>query len=210
MQNFPGAEYNLIVSRETQERLERFAKLFLKWSKSINLIAPSTIEQLWTRHIIDSLQLRNVIEISGRWIDLGSGGGFPGIVTAILLAEEQEGWIDLVESNQKKCSFLRMALAETGGRGAVHPVRIENVAKTLPAPDFISARALAELDQLFEYVQPWTTRKPDIKLIFHKGRDYRSEVDKARGGWDFDLVEHQSVVETDSVILEIASLTRRV
>lgn len=210
MQNFPGAEYNLIVSRETQERLERFAKLFLKWSKSINLIAPSTIEQLWTRHIIDSLQLRNVIEISGRWIDLGSGGGFPGIVTAILLAEEQEGWIDLVESNQKKCSFLRMALAETGGRGAVHPVRIESAAKTLPAPDFISARALAELDQLFEYVQPWTTRKPDIKLIFHKGRDYRSEVDKARGGWDFDLVEHQSVVETDSVILEIASLTRRV
>ncbi|MCJ8239738.1 16S rRNA (guanine(527)-N(7))-methyltransferase RsmG [Peteryoungia algae] len=210
MQNFPGAEYNLIVSRETQERLERFAKLFLKWSKSINLIAPSTIEQLWTRHIVDSLQLRNVIEISGRWIDLGSGGGFPGIVTAILLAEEQEGWIDLVESNQKKCSFLRMALAETGGRGAVHPVRIENAAKTLPAPDFISARALAELGQLFEYVQPWTTRKPDIKLIFHKGRDYRSEVDKARGGWDFDLVEHQSVVETDSVILEIASLTRRV
>jgi 16S rRNA (guanine527-N7)-methyltransferase len=210
MQNFPGAEYNLIVSRETQERLERFAKLFLKWSKSINLIAPSTIEQLWTRHIIDSLQLRNVIEISGRWIDLGSGGGFPGIVTAILLAENQEGWIDLVESNQKKCSFLRMALAETGGRGAVHPVRIENAAKTLPAPDFISARALAELDQLFEYVQPWTTRKPDLKLIFHKGRDYRSEVDKARGGWDFDLVEHQSVVETDSVILEIASLTRRV
>ncbi|MBU2328463.1 MAG: 16S rRNA (guanine(527)-N(7))-methyltransferase RsmG [Alphaproteobacteria bacterium] len=210
MQNFPGAEYNLIVSRETQERLERFAKLFLKWSKSINLIAPSTIEQLWTRHIIDSLQLRNVIEISGRWIDLGSGGGFPGIVTAILLAEEQEGWIDLVESNQKKCSFLRMALAETGGRGAVHPVRIENAAKTLPAPDFISVRALAELDQLFEYVQPWTTRNPDLKLIFHKGRDYRSEVDKARGGWDFDLVEHQSVVETDSVILEIASLTRRV
>ncbi|MCC8933218.1 16S rRNA (guanine(527)-N(7))-methyltransferase RsmG [Rhizobium sp. 'Codium 1'] len=210
MQNFPGAEYNLIVSRETQERLERFAKLFLKWSKSINLIAPSTIQQLWTRHIVDSLQLRNVIEISGRWIDLGSGGGFPGIVTAILLAENQEGWIDLVESNQKKCSFLRMALAETGGRGAVHPARIESAAKTLPAPDFISARALAELDQLFEYVQPWTTRKPDIKLIFHKGRDYRSEVDKARGGWDFDLVEHQSVVETDSVILEIASLMRRV
>ena len=210
MQNFPGAKYDLTVSRETQERLENFAKLFLKWSKSINLIAPSTIEQLWTRHILDSLQLRNVIEISGRWIDLGSGGGFPGIVTAVLLAEEQTGWIDLVESNQKKCSFLRMALAETGGRGAAHPVRIENAAKTLPAPDFISARALAELDQLFEYVQPWTTSKPDLKLIFHKGRDYRSEVDKARGRWEFDLVEHQSVVETDSVILEIASLTRRV
>ncbi|THV11954.1 16S rRNA (guanine(527)-N(7))-methyltransferase RsmG [Rhizobium rhizophilum] len=210
MQKIPGAEFDLTVSRETQERLESFAKLFLKWSKSINLIAPSTVEQLWTRHILDSLQLRNVLELSGRWIDLGSGGGFPGIVTAILLAEAQEGWIDLVESNQKKCSFLRMALAETGGRGAVHPVRIEDAAGKLPAPDFISARALAELDLLFDYVIPWTTQNPDVKLIFHKGRDYRSEVDKARGRWDFDLVEHQSVVETDSVILEIASLTRRV
>ena len=210
MQKFAGLEYGLTVSRETQERLDRFATLFLKWSRSINLIAPSTIEQLWTRHILDSLQLRNVMEISGRWIDLGSGGGFPGVVTAILLAERQEGWIDLVESNQKKCSFLRMALAETGGRGAVHPIRIEDAARSLSAPDFISARALAELDHLFDYVQPWTTTNADLKLIFHKGRDYRTEVDKARGRWDFDLVKHQSVVETDSVILEITSLTRRV
>lgn len=210
MRKFPGVEFGLTVSRETQERLESFAHLFLKWSKSINLIAPSTIDQLWTRHILDSLQLRNVIDISGRWIDLGSGGGFPGVVTAILLAEGQTGWIDLVESNHKKCSFLRMALAETGGRGSVHPVRIEDASQTLTAPDFISARALAELDLLFDYVQPWVAKKPDLKLIFHKGRDYRSEVDKARGRWDFDLVEHQSVVETDSVILEIASLTRRV
>lgn len=210
MRDFPGVPYGLTVSRETQERLERFIALFLKWSKSINLIAPSTVEQLWTRHILDSLQLRNVVDVSGKWIDLGSGGGFPGVVTAILLAETEGGWIDLVESNNKKCSFLRMALAETGGRGSVHPIRIEDAAATLPAPDFISARALAELDLLLEYAEPWAEANANLRLLFHKGRDYRAEVEKARGRWAFDLVEHQSVVQEDSVILEIASLTRRV
>lgn len=203
-------DYGIDVSRETQERLERFADLFLKWAARINLIAPSTIEQVWARHIVDSLQIRNIVPQPGRWIDIGSGGGFPGIITAITLAESQDGWIDLVESNNKKCSFLRMALTETGGRGKVHPVRIEEAVKSLAAPDFISARALADLDSLFGYVMPWAETSPDLRLVFHKGRDYQAEIDKARGRWDFDLIKHQSVVEADSVILEIASLTRRV
>lgn len=203
-------DYGIDVSRETQARLERFADLFLKWAARINLIAPSTIEQVWARHIVDSLQIRNIVPQPGRWIDIGSGGGFPGIITAITLAESQDGWIDLVESNNKKCSFLRMALTETGGRGKVHPVRIEEAVKSLAAPDFISARALADLDGLFGYVIPWAETNPDLRLIFHKGRDYQVEIDKARGRWDFDLIKHQSVVEADSVILEIASLTRRV
>jgi 16S rRNA (guanine527-N7)-methyltransferase len=203
-------DYGIDVSRETQERLERFADLFLKWAARINLIAPSTIEQVWARHIVDSLQIRNIVSQPGRWIDIGSGGGFPGIITAITLAESQDGWIDLVESNNKKCSFLRMALTETGGRGKVHPVRIEEAVKSLTAPDFISARALADLDSLFGYVMPWAETNPDLRLLFHKGRDYQAEIDKARGRWDFDLIKHQSVVEADSVILEIASLTRRV
>jgi 16S rRNA (guanine527-N7)-methyltransferase len=129
---------------------------------------------------------------------------------ASLQPESQDGWIDLVESNNKKCSFLRMALTETGGRGKVHPVRIEEAVKSLAAPDFISARALADLDALFGYVMPWAETNPDLRLVFHKGRDYQAEIDKARGRWDFDLIKHQSVVEADSVILEIASLTRRV
>lgn len=203
------AEHGLVVSRETSDRLTQFAELFIKWSKSINLIAPSTRDQIWTRHIIDSLQLRNIITEPGRWIDLGSGGGFPGVITAILLAEHGQGWVDLVESNNKKASFLRMALAETGGRGTVHPVRIGDAASKLPAPDFISARALAELDLLFDHVQPWAMANPQLQLVFHKGRDYQVEVEKARGRWDFDLIKHQSVVEADSVILDITSLTRR-
>ena len=138
----------LDVSRETQERLQRFAELFMKWSAKINLVAPSTIDTLWTRHIADSLQLRNIVPETKHWIDLGSGGGFPGIVTAIVLAEPGQGWVDLVESNHKKASFLRMALLETGGRGSVHPLRIEEAATKLLKADVISARALAELDLL--------------------------------------------------------------
>jgi 16S rRNA (guanine527-N7)-methyltransferase len=200
---------DLDVSRETRERLDKFANLFLKWAAKINLVAPSTTDQPWTRHIADSLQLRNIISEPARWIDLGSGGGFPGIVTAILLAEKDDGWIDLVESNHKKCGFLRMALIETGGRGTVHPLRIEEAQAKLNAPDVISARALADLQQLLAFSEPWAQKNPRMKMLFHKGRDYLVEIEKARGRWAFDLVIHGSVVEADSVILEITSLERR-
>lgn len=199
----------LDVSRETHERLERFAELFMKWSAKINLVAPSTIDALWTRHIADSLQLRNIVPDAKHWIDLGSGGGFPGIVTAIVLAEKGQGWVDLVESNHKKASFLRMALLETGGRGSVHPLRIEEAGTKLLEADVISARALADLDLLLTYAEPWAQRNPELRMVFHKGRDYQDEIDKARGRWAFDLILHQSAVEADSVILEITSLKRK-
>lgn len=200
---------HLNVSRETRDRLNKFADLFLKWAAKINLVAPSTTEALWSRHIADSLQLRNIISGPVNWIDLGSGGGFPGIITAILLAEHKDGWVHLVESNHKKCGFLRMALIETAGRGTVCPLRIEEAQKTLKAPDAISARALADLDQLLAFSEPWALQNTQMKMLFHKGRDYQAEIEKARGRWAFDLVIHQSVVEADSVILEITSLERR-
>lgn len=196
------------VSRETQEKLGRFVDLFQKWARTINLVAPSTLSEVWNRHVRDSLQLRTIVPGPARWIDIGSGGGFPGIVIAIALTETGEGWVDLVESNKKKCSFLRMALLESQARGAVHPLRIEDAVSKLEAPDVISARALAELDKLFDYVFPWVEKNPNLKLVFHKGRDYLAEIEKARGRWRFDLVVHQSVVEADSVILEISSLQR--
>lgn len=196
------------VSRETQQKLNDFVDLFRKWARTINLVAPSTLDEIWDRHVRDSLQLQTILGGPKRWIDLGSGGGFPGIITAIALTEYGDGWVDLVESNKKKCSFLRMALAETQARGAVHPVRIESAHESLKAPDAISARALAELDILFEYCEPWAVSNEKLRLILHKGRDYRAEIDKARGRWQFDLIVHQSIVETDSVILEISSLKR--
>ena len=133
--------------------------------------------------------------------------GFPGIVTAILLADEAGGHVDLVESNQKKAAFLRRALAETGGRGSVHAVRIEQAQQMLSGFDAVSARALARLDVLLGYCSPWLEQ--GATAYFHKGRDYRREIDKARRSWSFDLVEHKSIVDADSVILQIGELTRR-
>ncbi len=90
------------VSRETQERLEHFVALFSKWSKSINLVAPSTLEDAWRRHVADSAQIYQLHPGAKRWVDMGSGGGFPGVITAILLAEIGDGWVSLIESNKKK------------------------------------------------------------------------------------------------------------
>lgn len=195
------------VSRETHERLTHYVELFKKWNKTTNLAAPSTISEIWSRHIADSAQIFQLNPKPQTWIDLGSGGGLPGVVTAIFLAELQDGWVHLVESNNKKAAFLRVALAETGARGSVHPVRIEKAPEIIPECDVISARALADLDLLLEYMQPWAQKSEKVKAFFNKGRDYQSEITKARGRWQFDLVKHSSVVEADSVILEISRLT---
>ncbi|RWX74567.1 16S rRNA (guanine(527)-N(7))-methyltransferase RsmG [Neorhizobium lilium] len=196
------------VSRETQQRLEHFAGLFQKWAASINLVASSTRDELWQRHIADSAQIFQLNPRPFRWLDIGSGGGFPGVVTAIFLAELQDGWVHLVESNLKKAAFLRVVLSETGARGSVHPIRIEKAVEALPDCDCISARALADLDLLMDYIFPWMDGR-QTRAFLHKGRDYVKELEKAHGRWDFDLIKHRSVVEPDSVILEISQLRHR-
>ena len=194
------------VSRETADRLEHFAMLFAKWAKAINLVAPSTLDDMWDRHIADSAQIYALSPEPKTWIDLGSGGGFPGVITAIFLAEQGNGWVHLIESNNKKAAFLRTALAETGGRGSVHPLRIEKAPDAIPHADAISARALADLDLLLDFTRPWADRNPDLKAYFHKGRDYRAEIDKASRRWRFDLVVRESMIEKDSVVLEIGGI----
>ncbi|WP_086997410.1 16S rRNA (guanine(527)-N(7))-methyltransferase RsmG [Rhizobium sullae] len=198
------------VSRETQDRLEHFVALFSKWSKSINLVAPSTLNDAWQRHVADSAQIFQLAPGPKRWVDMGSGGGFPGVITAILLAELADGWVHLLESNNKKASFLRLALRETGARGSVHSIRIEDGPAVVASCDAISARALADLDKLCDFAEPWMLRNKNTRAYFHKGRDYGVEIAKARGRWRFDLLEHRSVVERDSVILEIFNLQRLV
>ncbi|PTM96057.1 16S rRNA (guanine(527)-N(7))-methyltransferase RsmG [Mycoplana dimorpha] len=198
----------LAVSRETNERLQRFVALFDKWARSINLVAPSTLDDFGERHIRDSAQIFQLHPHPVRWVDLGSGGGFPGMITAILLHETSGGWVHLIESNNKKAAFLRTAIGETGARASVHPIRIETAASVVPQCDAISARALADLPTLFGFSEPWMKSNPHCRGFFHKGRDYQAEVDKAIGRWSFDLVQHDSVVERDSVVLEIANLSR--
>ncbi|NTF33352.1 16S rRNA (guanine(527)-N(7))-methyltransferase RsmG [Rhizobium skierniewicense] len=197
------------VSRETLDRLEHFVELFKKWNATTNLVAPSTLGDLWSRHIADSAQIFQLAPKPLTWADLGSGGGFPGIITAIFLTELNEGWVNLIESNNKKAAFLRVALKETGARGSVHPVRIESAHGVVGPCDVISARALAELDLLLDYIHPWAIENGDLRCFLNKGRDYEAELEKARGRWDFDLLIHKSSVEASSVVLEISQLAAK-
>ncbi|HTJ63007.1 MAG TPA: 16S rRNA (guanine(527)-N(7))-methyltransferase RsmG, partial [Alphaproteobacteria bacterium] len=136
------------VSRETLSRLEAYVDLLLQWQAVTNLVAPSTLPTLWTRHIADSLQLLDLAPAARTFADLGSGGGFPGIVLACALAERPGAQIDLVERNAKKAAFLREALRITGGAGEVHHRDIVDYVDSRIAPvDCVTARALAPLHQ---------------------------------------------------------------
>lgn len=195
-----------VVSRETTERLIAFEELFRKWSNAINLASPSTLADIWNRHILDSAQIFPLAPDAKRWLDLGSGGGFPGIVTACFLKEKSGASIDLIESAGKKAAFLRTAAGHVGVPARVHSERIEAMWDKIETPDVVTARALASLNVLFELAEPWLTN--GSKALFQKGRDYQREIDESRVGWSFDLVQHESAIDTSSVILEISNLRR--
>src|SRR5438128_11885903 len=134
------------VSRETEARLDRFVELLLEWQAKTNLVAPSTLPNLWTRHISDSLQLLTLAPSAKRWVDLGSGGGFPGVVLACGLAESPGAMVHLVERNAKKAAFLREALRVTGSPGIVHLAGIGvTVERLVGKVDCVAARAVAPL-----------------------------------------------------------------
>lgn len=197
------------VSRETLDRLQIYVDLLLKWQKAQNLIAPSTIPDIWVRHVADSLQTHWSLPEAKVWVDIGSGGGFPGIVTAIMLAEVEGGHVHMIESNQKKATFLRTALRETGSSGTVHAGRIESVAKSWRhgPVDAVSARALASLNSLLELAEPFLAS--GIPAVFHKGQDFQREVDEASHTWNFDLVEKKSVIDPTSRMLVLSNISSR-
>ena len=192
------------VSRETQARLDHLAALVRKWSLKINLIARSTLNDLETRHISDSKQLFALAPQSEHWVDLGSGGGFPGLVVAILAAEHRPQMkVTLVESDARKCVFLRTALRETGVAAEVVQKRIEAV-EPLQA-DLLSARALAPLPKLLGYAHRHMA--PHATALFPKGASWQTELSEARDSWQFRSEAHRSVVDPSSVILEIRELS---
>ncbi len=195
------------VSRETFSRIETFVAEFERWAARINLVAPSTLPHLWPRHVIDSAQLLRYAPAAPRWVDIGSGGGFPGAIVAILLSERQGARTILVESNAKKAAFLRTALGRAGVPAVVEQARIESCSARGEAFDVVSARALAPLRDLFELAAPWLLA--GAIALFHKGRDYRREIEECRDAWDFDLLEHPSIAGADSVVLDIRNLRRK-
>ncbi|MBO6758114.1 MAG: 16S rRNA (guanine(527)-N(7))-methyltransferase RsmG [Roseibium sp.] len=197
------------VSRETVDRLQAYVDLLLKWQKAQNLIAPSTVPDIWVRHVVDSLQTTWALPDARVWVDIGSGGGFPGIVTAIVLTGQPGAHVHLIESNQKKAAFLRTALRTVGAPGTVHAGRIESVAKSWGSGpvDAVSARALAPLSELFRLCEPFT--KAGARAVFHKGQDYAREVAEASHTWSFDLVEKESVVDPSSRMLLFSHIVAR-
>ncbi|OWU85984.1 16S rRNA methyltransferase [Oceanicola sp. 22II-s10i] len=192
------------VSRETIERLKIYAELLQKWNPKINMVAPATLPDLWTRHIADSQQISFIQPLNGQWLDLGSGGGFPGIVLAILGAEDADFHMTLMESDQRKCSFLATVLRETGVSAKVVDARIEVAPPA--GVDVLTARALAPLVKLLEYAERHL--KPDGTALFPKGESWKTEIAKAEEHWRFDWVATPSTTNKGSVVLKVGARHR--
>ena len=196
------------VSRETQQRLEIYVELLLKWQQTTNLIAPSTIPQIWTRHVADSLQLTELVPDATTWIDLGSGGGFPAIPVACVLAAKPGAMVHLVESNGKKAAFLREAIRATRVPAQVHAERIEKyVASIVNSVDVVSARALAPLKTLCDQAFPLIER--GAIGLFAKGLDVEAELTEASKYWKIDAETVPSKTSPDGCIVVVRHLTAR-
>jgi 16S rRNA (guanine527-N7)-methyltransferase len=195
------------VSRETEQRLDAFVNLLLQWQATTNLIAPSTLAELWTRHIADSLQLLGLAQPKGIWVDLGSGGGFPGVVIACAMGAG-DGEVHLVERNGKKAAFLREAMRVTGAPGIVHHREIADFVDSFsPSADYITARALAPLKVLIGLSAPLIQR--GAKALFLKGQDVGVELTDATKYWTLRYNLHPSVTSKGSFIVEILGIEQR-
>jgi 16S rRNA (guanine527-N7)-methyltransferase len=196
------------VSRETEARLDRYVSLLRKWQVKTNLVAPSTMPTLWTRHISDSLQLLAIAPSAKTWADLGSGGGFPGVVLACALAETPSAMVHLVERNAKKAAFLREALRITGSPGTVHLADIGDTVDRITGPiDCVTARAVAPLHQLIGFAEPWVAR--GAKALFLKGQDVEAELTEATKYWIIEPHLHASRTGGQGWIVELDRIGRR-
>lgn len=174
------------VSRETEARLDRFVALLLQWQQHTNLIAPSTETAIWTRHIADSLQLVDLAPNAKIWVDLGSGGGFPGLVIACALADKPGVQVHLVESTGKKAAFLREAARICDAPATVHAERIADFVKHAPHHiDVVTARALAPLNKLLAEASPLL--KKGVIGLFPKGQDVATELTEAAKCWKIQM-----------------------
>ena len=192
------------VSRETQERFDLYLQLVRKWNPHINLVSRTSVTDIWKRHLLDLVQIYHVVLLkAGHWVDMGSGGGFPGIVIAIMAAEKDPDLtITLIDSDQRKSTFLRQALRELGLHAEVLSQRIEQV-PCLNA-SVVTARALTSLNNLCAYAD---RHLADGGIaLFPKGENWKKEVQDARSAWSFSLTEHRSMTDPDAVILELGDL----
>ena len=196
------------VSRETEARLDRYVELLREWQAKTNLVSPSTLPHIWTRHISDSLQLLAFAPSAKVWVDLGSGGGFPGVVLACALAETPSAMVHLVERNAKKAAFLREALRVTGAAGTVHLADIEYIVERITGPvDCVTARAVAPLHQLIGFAEPLVRR--GAKALFLKGQDVEAELTEATKYRKITPHLHSSRTGGHGWIVELNEIERR-
>ncbi len=193
-----------------EQRLVAYVGLVRKWQPVKNLVAPSTLPDIWRRHVADGAQAFAALPGARRWLDIGSGAGFPGLVTAILLADVEGGSVTLVESNGRKAAFLQAVARELKLPAKIVSDRIESLTERL-SPfenrfDAVSARALASLDRLLEYAEPWLSA--GATGVFHKGQDFAAEHRQAALSWSYDLVERKSRIEADSRIILVDHVRR--
>jgi 16S rRNA (guanine527-N7)-methyltransferase len=201
------------VSRETLERLKTYESLLQQWQKTINLVAPSTLDQIWGRHFADSAQIVSLAPPEPRtWVDLGSGGGFPGLVAAILLAgrpDAQKTKVTLVESDSRKAAFLRETARQVAVAVDILPLRIEAAATraSLRAADAVSARALAPMPRLLALAHPFYAEQ--TVGLFLKGRETARELQAAENEWKFDVALVPSLTDPESRVAVVRNLKPR-
>jgi 16S rRNA (guanine527-N7)-methyltransferase len=196
------------VSRETEARLDRFIERLVEFQQHTNLIAPSTIPTIWSRHVADSLQLLALAPEARVWVDLGSGGGFPGLVIAAALADRPGTTIHLVESKKKKAKFLEETARLIGAPAQVHPVRIEDFVQNFRArADAVTARALAPLEALLGLAEPLLRK--GAHGLFLKGQDVASELTQASKCWNIESELVPSKTQPQSRIVIVRGLKRR-
>jgi 16S rRNA (guanine527-N7)-methyltransferase len=193
------------VSRETIEQLRLFEALAQKWTRKINLVSARDISQIWSRHIVDSMQVFACAPGTGDWLDLGSGGGFPGIVAAIMARESgPDRNFTLVDSDQRKCAFLRTVSRDLGLSITVHASRIDELDPI--GADVLSARALSDLGSLLHHAEHHLA--PNGIALFPKGATWEKEHREAQKHWSYELEVIKSETNPDATILKIKELTR--
>lgn len=197
---------NYDVSRETLDDLGHYVDLIIKWNPKINLVSRSTLVDIWSRHIEDSLQVYyHARPINCHWLDIGSGGGLPGLVIAILAKHEDQGVsVTLMESDQRKSVFLRTVIRELSLPAKVVTDRIE-LAEPVKA-DILSARALADLSMLIDFSERHLSQ--DGYALFQKGKNWQSEVQAAQESWQFEFEVFKSITDEDAVVLKIGGISR--
>ncbi len=189
------------VSRETEDRLALFVELLDRWRRKTNLISNSTFPSVWTRHIADSAQLSALAPDAKRWVDMGSGAGFPGLVIAIQLADVPGAVVHCIESDGRKCAFLREAARTTGAAAQIHPVRVEAIAESLGAVDAVTARAFAPLPLTLKLARPWMAR--GAVAVFPRGESAKDQIAALPEAWAYAIETLPSAVNPEAAILRI-------